>query len=138
MAGSLSNALEIDFLKAMTGQATTILTTTPFAHVYVALFTGALVGDTPGTECTGGGYARVDSIGKWAVPSAGSVTSNATIDFVFSGSVSSGAAVTHIGLFDALTSGNALGYGDLTDQTKTYSTSDTARFVAGSLTITAD
>lgn len=136
MAGSKSDAWEIDVLKAATGQATSIITTTPLAHVYLGLFTGTLSGDTPGTEATGGGYARVDTKGSWGTPSAGQCQNSAAVTLAqFTGSVSSGAAFTHFGLFDASTAGNALYYGDLTDQTKTGGNGDTINFAIGTLTL---
>jgi len=138
MAGSKSDAWEVEVLKMATGQASSIITTTPITP-YLALFTGTLTADTPGTEATGGGYARISTAGKWAAPTsgAGTVSNNAAIDFAaFTGSVAAGAAFTHFGLFDALTGGNALYYGDLTDQTKTGANGDTITFAIGALTIT--
>lgn len=138
MAGSKADAWEVEVLKMATGQATSIITTTPITP-YLALFTGSLSADTPGTEATGGGYARISTAGKWAAPTsgAGTVTNNAAITLAaFTGSVSAGAAFTHFGLFDALTGGNALYYGDLTDQSKTGASGDTITFAASALTIT--
>lgn len=136
IAGSKSDFLENDVLKWTTGQSVSKADNTSTGP-WLALFTGTLSGDTPGTEATGGGYARVDTHGKWATPSGGSVSSNATISFTaFTGSVSSGAAFTHFGLFDAVTTGNALYYGDLTDQTKTGGNGDTISFSSGNLTLT--
>jgi hypothetical protein len=138
MPGSKSEAWEVDVLKMATGQATSIIPTTPITP-YLALFTGVLTGDSPGAEATGGGYARVTTAGKWAAPvsGAGTVTNNAAINFAaFSGTVSSGAPFTHFGLLDSLTGGNALYFGDLTDQTKSGLNGDTITFVPGSLVIT--
>lgn len=138
MAGSKSDAWEVEVLKMATGQATSIITTTPITP-YLALFTGSLSADTPGTEATGGGYARVSTAGKWAAPAsgAGTVSNNVAISLAqFSGAVSSGAPFTHFGLFDALTGGTPLYYGDLTDQTKTGANGDTINFAPGALTIT--
>lgn len=136
MAGSKSDAFELEVLRLATGQTTTTYTTTPIVP-YLALFTGTLSGDTPGTEATGGGYARIVTTSKWAAPSGGSVTTNATITFAtFSGTVSSGAAFTHFGLFTAVTGGTALYYGDLTDQTKTGGNGDTISFASGAITLT--
>jgi hypothetical protein len=138
MAGSKSEAWEVEVLKMGTGQATSIITTTPIVP-YLALFTGTLTADTPGTEATGGGYARVSTAGKWGVPvsGAGTVTNNAVISLgPFTGTVSAGAPFTHFGLFDALTGGNALYYGDLTDQSKTGANGDTITFASGALTLT--
>lgn len=138
MAGSKSDAWEVEVLKMATGQATSIITTTPITP-YLALFTGTLSADTPGSEATGGGYARISTAGKWDAPTsgAGSVTNSTAISLAaFTGSVSGGAPFTHFGLFDALTGGNPLYYGDLTDQTKTGGASDMISFPIGSLTIT--
>lgn len=136
MAGSKSDFYENDTLKRATGQSTSLADLSS-AGPWVALFTGTLSGDTPGTEATGGGYARIDSHGKWGAPSGGSVSNNAAITFAqFSGSVSSGAAFTHFALFDAVTGGNAIYYADLSIQTKTGDVGDTINFATGALTIT--
>lgn len=135
--GSKSDFFEVDVLKLATGQATSIASMSS-AGPWVALFTGTLTGDSPGTEATGSGYARVDSHGKWAAPTsgAGSVSNNAAITFpTATGPWSSGAAFTHAALFDAATGGNALYYIDLTDPTKTAGTSDTINLPSGSLTL---
>lgn len=137
---SFSNELEVDILKAITGQATTVLSTTPLSDVYIGLFTGTLAGDTPGTEVPAtNGYGRVSTTGKWAVPSAGSVSNNATITFpTASGNWASGAPVTHVGLFTASTGGTPLGYSALGDPSKTFGANDTAAFPPGSITIQLD
>lgn len=134
IAGSKSDFYELEVLRLATGQAGTLtLPITP----YLALFTGTLSGDTPGTEATGGGYARISTAGKWGAPSAGSVANNTAISLAaFTGSVSSGAAFTHFGIFDASSGGNATYYGDLTDQTKTGANGDVMTFAVGALTLT--
>lgn len=139
MAGSLTNAAEVDLLKLLTGQATTIFTTTPITP-YLALFTVTPAETGGGTEATGGGYARVTSAGAWGVPVApGTVSNTAQVNFAaFTGSVSAGAAFVAFALFDAATAGNMVAYGDLTDLTKTGSNGDQMVFPIGSLTITAD
>jgi hypothetical protein len=135
MAGSLSDAMEVDVLKSVTGQATTILTTTPIVP-WIALYTVAPTDSTAGTECTGGSYARVTSAGLWATPSAGSVTNNAAVTFAqFSGAI--GGAVVAFSIMTAVTAGSMVVYGTLTDPTKVFGNLDTASFPASSLTITA-
>lgn len=139
MAGSFTDAFEVEILKIITGQATSIVTTTPITP-YLALFTAAPTDAAGGTEATGGGYARVSSASKWAAPTsgAGTVTNNATISFTtFTGTVSSGSAFVACAIFDASTSGNMLGWADLTDITKTGANGDTISFPASSITITA-
>jgi hypothetical protein len=51
--GSKSDAYEVDVLKATTGQATTILTTTPLANIYCGLFTVTPADSGGGTEAVG-------------------------------------------------------------------------------------
>jgi len=142
MAGSLTDAAEVDFLKLLTAQTTTMFATTPFANLYVALFTTSPSDSALGTEATGGGYARVDSKGKWSVPASGSVSNNATVTFTtFTGSVSAGAAFVAFGLLTHVTTLSAatlVAWGGLTDLTKTGNTGDTVSFASGALTITAD
>lgn len=134
MAGSKSNFWEDQVLLLATGRSSTL--TFPLTP-YLALFTGTLTGDTPGTEATGGGYARVSTAGLWGTATGGSVSNSAAVTFAaFTGTVSGGAPFTHFGLFDAPTGGNALYYGDLTDKTKTGNNGDTISVAPGALTIT--
>lgn len=136
---SKSDALENHVLLECTGQATTLITTTPLAGVWLALYTAAPSDTGGGTEATGGGYARVDTKGSWGAPSGGSVSNNAEVAFAqFTGAVSTGAAFTHFGLLTASTAGSLLRWGALTDQTKTGGANDTIRFPAGSLVLTED
>src|SRR4051794_38077950 len=79
--GSKSDVLEVDILKLVTGQATSIVTSTALSAVYVALYTANPTDSSAGTEVSGGSYARVDSKTKWATPSAGSVSTNADLVF---------------------------------------------------------
>ena len=138
IAGSKSDAFEVEVLKLATGQATGIYTTTPIVP-FLALFTGTLSGDTPGTECTGGGYARIVTTGKWGAPTsgAGTVSNSGAITFAqFTGSVSAGAAVTHFGLATDVSAGSFLYYGDLTDPSKVFGNLDSANFPTGSIILT--
>lgn len=134
MAGSKTDVYEVDVLKAVTGQATSILTTTPITP-YVALFTVAPSDSSTGTEATGGSYARVSSAGKWAVPAAGSVANNALVTFP-TATVSWGTVVS-FAIMDALTNGNMLMWGDLT-ASKAIGIGDIAEFAASALTLTED
>lgn len=133
--GSKSDAYEADILKAATGQATSILTTTPFAHVDVALFTVNPTDSTAGTEVVGGSYARVDSIGKWGAPSGTTqIANNAVITFP-TVTVAWG-AVTGFGLFDRA-SGTLLYWGAL-GTTRSPLVGDTPQFAVGTLILTED
>lgn len=132
--GSKSDAYEIDVLKAGTGQATSILTTTPITP-YIALFTTAPTDSSGGTEVSGGSYARVSSAGKWAAPSAGSVSTNATITFPTA--TADWGTVVAFAVMDASSGGNMLYWGALSAN-KTVSNGDTASVASGGLTITED
>jgi hypothetical protein len=133
--GSKSDVYEIDVLKATTGQATTIISTTPLTTVYVALFTVAPSDASAGTEVTGGSYARVDSKGKWAVPAAGSVSNNAVITYP-TASADWGTVVA-FALMTALSGGSQTMWGTLT-ASKAVNNGDTASFASGALTLTED
>jgi len=133
--GSFTDAWEIEVLKATTGQTTTIITTTPFTAVYMSLSTTTPSDSAAGTEPSGNNYARVDSKGKWGTPSAGSVANNATITFPTPSG--SWGACTHFELWDAITSGNRLGWGALS-VSKTPTSGDTVSFASGQATITLD
>jgi len=135
MPGSKSDVYEVDVLKATTGQATSILSTTVFANVYVALFTVDPTDAGGGTEVTGGSYARVDSKGKWGAPAAGSVTTNAVVTFPTASA--NWGTVSSFALFTAVTGGNMTMWGTLT-ASKAVNNGDTASFAAGALTLTED
>jgi hypothetical protein len=83
--------------------------------VYIGLFTSTPSDSGGGTECSGSGYARqaiTVGTGVFAAVSAGSTTNSNLIDFgTASGAVGT---VTQFGIFDALTTGNLLAWGDLT------------------------
>lgn len=132
--GSKSDTYEIDVLKATTGQTTTVLTTTPITP-YVALFTSTPTDSTGGTEVSGGSYARQSSASKWATPSAGSVSTNATITFPTA--TADWGTVTGFGIMTASSGGTLLMWGALT-ASKTVSNGDTASFASGALTLTED
>jgi hypothetical protein len=133
--GSKSDVYEIDVLKATTGQATSILSTTPLANVYLALFTAAPTDSTAGTEVTGGSYARIDSKGKWATPAAGSVSNNAVCTYPTA--TADWGSVVGFAVMTAITGGSQLMWGTLTAP-KTVSNGDTASFASGALTLTED
>lgn len=133
--GSKSDVYEVDILKATTGQATTILSTTVLPNVYVALYTADPSDSAAGTEVTGGSYARVDSKTKWATPAAGSVSTNAVVTFPTASA--NWGTVTGFALMTAITGGNMLMWGTLT-ASKAVNNGDTASFASGALTLTED
>jgi len=117
-----------DTLKIVTGQTPAVAAgLTP----YVALFTVMPADDgTGGTEVSGTGYARINSAGKWAVPSAGSVANSATIDFGTSGG--SWGTVVGWAIMTASSGGTMLRKGSITPNVSIPSGTPVS-FPAGSL-----
>ncbi len=120
------------------------------ATTYVALLTAAPSDTGGGTEVTGGSYARVavtSSLANWAgTQSTGSTTAssgtggqtsnNNTI--TFPAPTANWGVVTHMGVYDASTSGNLLFYAALT-VSKTINNGDAApSFAAAALTLQID
>jgi len=100
---------------------------------YVGLFTAAPSDAGGGTEVSTGGYAR-QSVTFDAASSPGGTTSNSgAVTFTASGG--DYGTVTHIGIFDASTSGNLLWHGALT-ASKTVADGDTLEFSAGNIDLT--
>jgi hypothetical protein len=121
---------------------------TPPANIFVGLLTASADDASPGTEVSGGSYARVSvagSLAAWAgTQSAGSTvassgTSGATSNngvITFPAPTANWGSVTHFALFDASTGGNLLFYGAL-NIAKTINNGDAApTFPAASLSIT--
>lgn len=121
---------------------------TPPATLYFSLHTAAPTGDVPGTEVSGGSYARAavtaslanfagtQSAGSTAASSGtGGVTSNnATI--TFPSPTAAWGTVSHWAVWDAVSGGNILFQGALT-ASKTINSGDGApSFAAGALTLT--
>lgn len=130
-----TNAAETEFLKLVTGQATTVYTSTPVAP-YLSLWTVAPAEDgTGGTEVTGASYARVNASGKFAAPTAGepsTVTTNAEVAFP-TATANYPAAVAAVGLH----AGSSGALVAVMLVTKTIDSGDTPRFAAGALTFSA-
>ena len=131
---SLSDYLEVELRKHIfrTGSFTkpTVLA--------VALFTGAPSDSGGGTEVTGGSYARVDVPpldANWVGSSSTSgVTSNVNA-ITFTTATADWGTITHVGIFDATSSGNLLFHGALT-ASKTVTNGDTFSFAANALQVT--
>jgi hypothetical protein len=99
--------------------------------VYLALYTSDPTDADSGTECSGTAYAR-QSI-TFGAPSNGVTTNSAAIEFPQAGG--SWGTITHIGIRDALTTGNLLYHTPL-DASKTIATGDVFRVAIGSLSVT--
>ena len=99
--------------------------------VYLALYTTDPTDADSGTECSGTSYAR-QAI-TFGAPSNGVSTNSAAIEFPQAGG--SWGTITHIGIRDALTTGNLLYHTPL-DASKTIATGDVFRVAIGSLSVT--
>ena len=101
--------------------------------VYVGLYTSDPGDDDTGTECTGGAYAR--QVLSVTTAADGIVTSSA--DVTFPQATNSWGTISHIGLLDAVTSGNLLMHTPLTTS-RTIEAGDVIKIATGSLTASLD
>jgi|TARA_B110000259_G_scaffold182542_1_gene226295 hypothetical protein len=123
---SFTNFLETEILDHVFAGAAY---TAPSQH-YLGLFTAAPGEAGGGTELSGSAYARqtVD------FSTSGATTSNdAAIEFPTA--TGSWGTVTHVGVFDAATSGNLMAYATLSSS-KAIATGDVFRVPTGDLDIT--
>jgi hypothetical protein len=106
------------------------------ANIYAALFTAAPNDAGGGTEVSGGSYARVaiatGASSAWDAASGGATANTSAVTFPTA--TADWGTVTHVGLFDASTSGNLLFHGALT-ASKVVGNGDIFRFNAGDLDI---
>lgn len=100
--------------------------------VYVGLFTTDPTDAGTGTEVSGGSYARQSA--SFTV-SGNTATTDAAIEFPTA--TASWGSITHIGIFDALTTGNLLAHSSLT-AAKTIESGDVFRIPSGDIDITLD
>jgi hypothetical protein len=101
--------------------------------VYVGLYTTDPADDNSGTEVTGGSYAR--QILSVTTATAGIVTSSA--DVTFPQATAQWGTISHIGLLDAVSSGNLLMHTPLTTS-RTVEVGDVLKISTGSLTASLD
>jgi len=123
----ISNYLENALING-TLRATTF--TAP-AAVYVSLHTADPTDAGTGAEVSGGSYVR--QAATFGAPSNGASTT--TADITYPQATASYGTVTHIGIFDASTSGNLLYHSPL-NTSKTIDTGDIFKITSGSLTVT--
>ena len=123
----LSNYLEDQFLAISLKGATAYTVATP----YLALFSTDPTDAGSGTECSWTGYARQTM--TFGTISNGSVSS--TGEITFPAVAGSNVTVTHIGVYDALTSGNLL-YHTALDTSKVLAATDTMSVAAGGVSVT--
>lgn len=141
-AGAMSDYLENKLMDyVFRGVAYTAPTT-----IYVALYTSACSDSAAGTEVSGGSYARpglTTTTTNWAATNGATTTTNPStgtggttsnnVAISFATPSAGWGTVTHIGLIDAVTSGNMLVCTALTTS-KTINSGDTVSFPISSLT----
>ena len=99
--------------------------------VYLALYLDDPTDADTGTEVSGGSYAR-QSI-TFGSPSNGTSTNSAAIEFP--AATANWGAITHVGIRDALTSGNLL-YHTALDASKTINNGDIFKILTSNLSVT--
>jgi hypothetical protein len=123
----MSNYLENALINATLRNTTY---TSP-ATVYVALFTSDPTDAGSGSEVSGGSYARKSA--TFAAPSNGVSTTSADINF--DQCTVAWGTITHIGIYDALTTGNLMYHTPL-NSSKAIDVGDIFKIASGSLTVT--
>lgn len=124
---AMSNYLENAVINAVLRNTSYTSPTT----VYVALFTSDPTDAGTGTECTGSGYTRKAM--TFGSPSNGVSTNSAAVEF--DQATGSWGTITHMGLYDASTSGNLLLHGALTTS-KVIEAGDVFKFASTALAVT--
>jgi len=126
---ALSNFAENEMLDHMLGTGSYTAPT----NVFLSLWTSDPTDAGSGTEISGNGYARQDI--NFGAASGGVATSSGVVTFP---TASGGAwgTLTHIGIHDAVSSGNLLFHGSLT-ASKVISDGDVMQIANGAITITA-
>jgi len=125
---SFTNFLETEILDHVFAGAAY---TAPGTH-YLGLFTSAPGETGGGTELSGSAYVRKSV----AFTTSGNTTSNnAAVEFPTA--TGSWGTVTHVGVFDASSSGNLMAYATLSSS-KAIATGDVFRVPSGDLDITLD
>jgi hypothetical protein len=103
-------------------------------NAFVSLHT-ADPGINGANELSGSGYARQGPTGFTNTGSEPTVASNTAI-ITYPAATAAWGTITYFGLWDAVSAGNFRGSGALT-ASKVVNAGDTARFVVGALTVTA-
>ena len=113
------------------------------ATLYVGVFTTAASDTGPGTEVSGGSYARQSIAMTVSGTSPTQAVNSAVIEFPEA--TASWGTITYAGIFDALTGGNMLAWAQITDPIdlvtplpKTITTGDILRVAAGNIKVTLD
>ena len=123
---SFTNFLETEILDHVFAGAAY---TAPSAH-YIALYTAAPGETGGGTELSGSAYARRPVV---FATSGATTSNNAAVEWATA--TGSWGTITHVGVFDAATSGNLMAYAALS-ASKAIATGDVFRVPSGDLDIT--
>lgn len=123
----MSNYLEAALINATLRNTSYTSPTT----VYLALYLDDPTDADTGTEISGGSYAR-QAI-TFGAPSNGTSTNSAAIEFP--AATANWGTITHIGIRDALTSGNLL-YHTALDASKTINNGDIFKILTSNLSVT--
>ena len=108
--------------------------------LFIGLLTSPCTDSAPGTEATGGAYARasvVSGAASWAAPVGGNGTTSNVNAIPFPTPTVSWGTVTHFGIYDAASAGNLLICQALT-VSKVINIGDAVSFPAASLTVQID
>jgi hypothetical protein len=124
VADNLPDTIENQLLDALVGTSAYSVTT----PIKLALMTANGSESAPGTEVTGGSYARQTI--AFDAASSGSITNNAAISFTGMPSCT----VVGIELWDSDSSPKRLAYGPLT-ASRTVTSGDTVQFASSSVTL---
>lgn len=124
MADNLPNTIENQLLDALVGTAAYSVTT----PIKLALMTANGNDSTPGTEVTGGSYARQDI--TFSSASNGSIANASAISFTGMPACT----VVGIEIWDSAGSPKRLAYGPLTNS-RTVESGDTVQFASSSVTL---
>lgn len=110
---------------------------TPPSAVYVSLHTTDPTDVGTGTEVSGGAYTRQTATFSAAVTSGGVTSIKNSADITFPQATANWGTVTHIGIWDAATTGNLLFSGVLSTS-KTVSSGDVFSLLANNVTVSLD
>ncbi len=124
MADNLPNTIENQLLDALVGTSAYTVTT----PIKLALMTANGNDSTPGTEVTGGSYARQTI--AFDAASSGQIANNASISFTGMPSCT----VVGIEIYDNAGTPKRLAYGALTNS-RTVTSGDTVQFAISSVTL---
>lgn len=131
--GAMSDYLETAILNAVFRNTAF---TSP-ATVYVALYTSDPTEADSGTEVSGGSYARKAVTFGAPTQVGGKATISNSAEVAFTVATASWGTVSHIGIRSALTAGNLLYYGPVSNP-RSILANDQLKFLAGELVLDLD